>query len=178
MALVKYRDAQQWHNIDGGRPTADVAQLLAQSNPPVTPFDTILRVRVQGYVSMIPSALLPPNDYVLTGLRFWLMVKWHDSAVLQPPEQPQSTQGIMATEMLEPVSLLSLPGSAQPMYYFKLPETLLTRGMRKGNLASTPPQVITWLFARDQYGALDGGATPPFRFETAGLMTAWWGSTT
>lgn len=176
MALRKYRDAQQWHNIDDSKPTSDVAQLLAVSTAGFTPKDTVLRVRVQGYISMIPNSVVVPNDYVLTGLRFWLMVKFHDSAVIDPPTQPNSTAGIMATEMLEPESLLSLPGSAQPMYYYKLPETLETEGMRKGNIDSTSGKVILWLFARDQYGALDLGATPLFRYETAGLMTVFWGT--
>jgi hypothetical protein len=177
MALHHHRDAQQWHLINGSQPSTDGAVLLCQDNAPRGGEDTILRVRVQGSVQMGIGGTINPPDYFLGGLRWWVMVKFSNDIVPSAPNQPQSTDGIMATEMLTLRSLTPQLDPGEAFYQYEMPETLVTEGMRKGDGSTALCSVSVWLYMRDQYNLMDSVPAFSLRFETSGLATFWWGTT-
>lgn len=177
MALHNHRQAQQWHLLDGSRPTVDGAILLTQDNSPLGGDDTLLRVRVQGSVTVTGTStgLLAP-DYFYPGLRFWIMVKFSDDIVPTPPNQPESTDGIMGVEMLTLQCLAPQLESDLIIYQWVMPETLVVETQRTGNGSTALCSVSVWLYSRDQYNLIEFGSTLSTRFETSGLMTDWWGT--
>ncbi len=176
MALHHHRDAQQWHLIDGSRPVVDGAIKLCQDNSPRGGEDTILRVRVQGSVFITAGTTSQPPDYFFAGMRFWVMVKFSNDITPFDPNQPQSTDGIMATEMLTLTSLTPQLDATEAMYQWVMPETLVTEGMRRGDGSTALCSVSVWLYSRDQYNLIEFGSTLTTRFESSGLATFWWGT--